>query len=50
MIGRFVPVAGAVRRSWRGTGLDGDVRAMGLMEIVGVAAVVGNWAELPIKA
>jgi hypothetical protein len=37
-----VPVAGTVRRSCNGTGRDGEVRVMGLMEIVGAEVLIGS--------
>lgn len=43
-------VAGIVRRSWSGTGRDGDGRVMGVRVSVGVDGVVGSLADWPIKA
>jgi hypothetical protein len=41
MIGRDVPVAGTMRRSCKGTGRNGEVRVIGVIQIVGVAVLVG---------
>jgi hypothetical protein len=45
-----VPVAGTVRRSCNGTGRDGEVRVMGLMEIVGAEVLIGSLLDCPMRA
>lgn len=50
IIGRDDPVVGTVRRICNGTGRDGEVRVMGVMEIVGVATLIGMLPDCPMRA
>jgi hypothetical protein len=50
MIGRDVPVAGTMRRSCKGTGRNGEVRVIGVIQIVGVAVLVGILLDWPMRA
>lgn len=50
MMGRHVPEVGTVRRICNGTARFGDIRVIGAMDMVVVAALIGILLERPIMA
>lgn len=49
-MGRDVPAVGTVRRICSGTRRFGDVRVMGAIDMVGVAALTGILLDRPMRA